>query len=1537
MSFWLPQNLQKRLLLYAVQQVSVLSNVDLSNLHVSLGSSSQFTFDDLELAVDSMNVPGFEVKSGTIDHLDLQLTVSGGVGIKGRGLLFELKPKLSEQGSPFSLAKSIQDLTNSIIQLPDVSTEMSGPNDLPEGITASSSSASSSGEDDGAHTVGKLESMRNKLLNVALSQLTITFDDIKARLFLEDHTVIELSLGTIDFQTERTSLRRVSITDFRASQFKREDTKDEVHSDADDMAGSKLIQPHIEASSLYMSAMEDSKMDPSKAVEPKGEEPVLLDMILLDHLNITFEGLSSIDDLSVRNFAIKSKVLDLKLHNVLDLNDFVFELLIQAIQRYDQDGASQTTSLPGYKRFQKEQQATSEMLDLCSIELGQINVELSDIVSFSLKDVSLELHANGVQSFSVNAIELNGELMSPASASAPIIRGKLTSQELVIAVLHSTCLKLNIQILKTLTSTFRRTQEVFSLMVEKHVVKRHSKVRDHNQTKITVQSEPLSVSLILDNYILLMNTGPVTSDLTTNIFETKSIRIERHTSNEKNTLIDCREISIVGSRSKVQINSYDESFKDALLTSKFVCKVNEIIFEEDHKVLQSIFSDLSKLTDVFMEDSNEHKEASRKTSMKKSVRILQSSSVLYRHTELAAFALIIDSIEVTVRNFIKREFGSLQLTAGNILLAMTEDDGVISFCKKLSCRRVTSSTSEIFIEPIRLNNEERPLIFFYRKSGGKIKMRVKNLSFCYYAKWLWVLRTTETGAKSENTEEIISEQPWELKLIDCSIILRPSRLNAALAVVIDNLTCSAKSFKPQMKSIVKSGSLMLIDDFCNIKSPSERCWPSLPSLYAHQGFSAIGRFETLNARINEANSVVSLKVALQTIGLSLCADSAHTLTQLCIDLKYPLTFPDNEKYNYNEAGPVDVFQSVDPDFFNSLHIQEESRFHGDDDIVNIDDAHDWDADELSVEHSSYDSNSPKIEVQEAYLDLAQELRATPPHEDMPSIDIRFELEVERVVFKLFDGYDWKFTRKSISRTIDQVDQEIKAFGEEPSNASGQLGMTVFDSIYVSANATDTVGLKKRVNDEIQGEVRSSVYVRKANLHPSRHYKVAIQLEKVGLKFTGFALEQTQIDKDHTNPDQVNMADLSIKRFEIIDNVPTSTWNKFLTLLRHGQWPLDRPMLHLSLATFRPMSCLMATELTLNVEVAPLRLQVDQDALDFLVKFGEFKDNRFELIDEFPDIPFIQKLTTNSVKLKLDYKPKKVDYSGLRSGHASELMNFFILDGSNITLKGLELYGINGFPELNTALKAIWTPDITSKQIPGVLEGFAPMKSLLALGSGVKALVSEPSAELKEDRRLRRDLKRGCNVFVRTTTGDFVRLGAKLASGTQTVLENAEQMLGGDGSNGRIYKTEEPALDMNHLLEEDQLVGGSNPRVKGQQPAALVLDPSKGDEGEPKIVSLYADQPLDIHKGLEEAYNSLEKHMHVVYDVVWKTKGELRDNKAGAAAAAVSVAKVAPVAIIRPLIGATEAVAKALQGISNQFDKEQIDDISDKYKSLKYKR
>jgi len=47
-----------------------------------------------------------------------------------------------------------------------------------------------------------------------------------------------------------------------------------------------------------------------------------------------------------------------------------------------------------------------------------------------------------------------------------------------------------------------------------------------------------------------------------------------------------------------------------------------------------------------------------------------------------------------------------------------------------------------------------------------------------------------------------------------------------------------------------------------------------------------------------------------------------------------------------------------------------------------------------------------------------------------------------------------------------------------------------------------------------------------------------------------------------------------------------------------------------------------------------------------------------------------------VDLKLDYKPKRVDYRALREGKTIELMNFFHFDGSEITLRHITLSGVN---------------------------------------------------------------------------------------------------------------------------------------------------------------------------------------------------------------------------------------------------------------------
>jgi autophagy-related protein 2 len=46
-----------------------------------------------------------------------------------------------------------------------------------------------------------------------------------------------------------------------------------------------------------------------------------------------------------------------------------------------------------------------------------------------------------------------------------------------------------------------------------------------------------------------------------------------------------------------------------------------------------------------------------------------------------------------------------------------------------------------------------------------------------------------------------------------------------------------------------------------------------------------------------------------------------------------------------------------------------------------------------------------------------------------------------------------------------------------------------------------------------------------------------------------------------------------------------------------------------------------------------------------------------------------------VDIKLDYKPRRVDYRALREGRTIELMNFFHFDGAEMTLRHITLHGV----------------------------------------------------------------------------------------------------------------------------------------------------------------------------------------------------------------------------------------------------------------------
>ena len=293
-------------------------------------------------------------------------------------------------------------------------------------------------------------------------------------------------------------------------------------------------------------------------------------------------------------------------------------------------------------------------------------------------------------------------------------------------------------------------------------------------------------------------------------------------------------------------------------------------------------------------------------------------------------------------------------------------------------------------------------------------------------------------------------------------------------------------------------------------------------------------------------------------------------------------------------------------------------------------------------------------------------------------------------------------------------------------------------------------------------------------------------------------------------------------------------------------------------------------------------------------------------------------------LKLDYKPKKVDYTGLHSGHTNELMNFFILDGSDIILRHVILYGVSGFDKLHKTLNDIWMPDVKRNQLPGVLAGLAPVRSLVNVGGGVRDLVVIPMREYRKDGRVVRSIRKGALAFAKTTTSELARFGAKLAIGTQNVLQGTEDIL--------ANPTERKLASHDWDTKTDEYNNSTSDALKSPLPppstSSLSSSPSSGPNPV-RAVSNYADQPIGVLAGMRGAVRSLERDLLTARDAVIAIQGEVMEsNSAGAAAKAV--ARRAPTVVLRPAIGASKAVGMTLLGAGNALDKDsrrRIEDVS----------
>lgn len=531
--------------------------------------------------------------------------------------------------------------------------------------------------------------------------------------------------------------------------------------------------------------------------------------------------------------------------------------------------------------------------------------------------------------------------------------------------------------------------------------------------------------------------------------------------------------------------------------------------------------------------------------------------------------------------------------------------------------------------------------------------------------------------------------------------------------------------------------------------------------------------------------------------------------------------------------------------------------------------------------------------------------------------------IDSIILHLYDGYDWAATRGKISAEIVKVrqkallQQQMTASSSKQSNGDSdedssddEVSSCLFKSIYVSVPVTNAEQDARRLEadlDHIINEVpEGSENVKVASrpiLGRSSVHKIRIQCHKTKAKY--FISDTLQ-----TVHQLASHLEVFLNRLDIIDNLHTSTWHNFLSPMREDRKNIretSSSMAHIDLQNVRPTRNLGVEEARLFAHIQPVRLHVDQDALEFLKRFFAFKAESDEAATNVASLPtsaptqaYIQYVKIKPIRVKLDYKPKFVDYKALRSGQTTEVMNFFHFDSAMMTLKEVTMSGVVGWPKMFDDLNDVWMPDIKATQLKDVISGVSPIRSVVNIGSGMADLVLLPMEHYKRDGHVLRGLHKGTKSFAKATTMEAIKLGTKLAAGTQVILEKAEEILSVEGDKTSIKHVN--------------------------------FDRDGGDKQvEVGAYSKMADPPLTLVQGVQGAYQALSTNAsgaaHTIFAVPIQTY-----QRSGPQGSLKAVVRAVPVAMIKPMIGASEAVTKTLLGLKNSIDPEERMNGEEKYKS-----
>lgn len=293
-----------------------------------------------------------------------------------------------------------------------------------------------------------------------------------------------------------------------------------------------------------------------------------------------------------------------------------------------------------------------------------------------------------------------------------------------------------------------------------------------------------------------------------------------------------------------------------------------------------------------------------------------------------------------------------------------------------------------------------------------------------------------------------------------------------------------------------------------------------------------------------------------------------------------------------------------------------------------------------------------------------------------------------------------------------------------------------------------------------------------------------------------------------------------------------------------------------------------------VRLLPLRCIIDQKAVRFIRAF--LRSENVEDSDSsalppgfyaFPP-PLFTSFKFKPYRLKVDYRPEKIDTQALRNGSVVELINLSPIDGMVLTLKEVHAVDEIGFGSVMTFAVMSWIQDICATQIHKFVTSSRPIEPLSNLGRSASDLIVLPWEAIRNGESIQRALRAGAGSFT----------NAVMYEGF-TLTSNVAHFLADKVHRVTSFNTIEPL-----------------PQILPSRPLAV---------------------PRDLADTAPHALESLSRGLQAAnYKVVIVPYREY--HRSGARGAVTSVIKGIPVAIAAPASGAAEALSFALLGARNQF-------------------